>query len=72
MNEIKVTEIRHGFEGSGKNVESIITLAEKESKLTLHFYNTSFTVKIDGKTAVSFFKIHCLPSYQKPFWIKET
>ena len=54
--EVNVAQIKRGFDRTGKNVETEITLVHELSKVVLHFYNTKLIIKVDGKTAIKFAK----------------
>ena len=60
----KVNDVQIGFDNGGKNVETKVTLNDEETKIVLHFYNTNFKIKVDGKTAANFVDKFLAPHFK--------
>ena len=43
INDLKVVDAKQGFDKSGKNVETVVTISDKEKKVILHCHNTNLS-----------------------------
>ena len=52
--EFSLNQVKQGYDQTGKNVETQVTINHNEYKVVLHLYTTGFNIKVDGKTAKCF------------------